>query len=59
MDDESMKKLRLDKRLTGRRGWIASKDLQSALDALPDASDKIAPPPSDNSNESSSSDESV
>jgi hypothetical protein len=58
MDDESLKKLRLDKRLVGRRGWIAAGDLQSALEALPDASDKIAPPSAE-PGESSATDESA
>ncbi len=58
MDDESLKKLRLDKRLAGRQGWITAGDLQSALDALPDASDKIAPP-SPEPGESASTDESA
>ncbi len=59
MDDESLKKLRLDKRLIGRRGWIANEELQSALEALPDSSDKIAPQPTADANESSSADESA
>jgi hypothetical protein len=54
MDDESLKKLRLDKRLIGRRGWISDDQLQSALDELPDASDKIAPPTTSESDESPS-----
>ena len=58
MDNESLEKLRLDKRLIGRRGWIDPDDLQRALDALPDASDKIARPPGDPSDPSSRPDES-
>ena len=41
MNNESIEKLRLDRRLHSRRGWIAEKDLQAELDALPDVSDKI------------------
>jgi len=43
MDLESMNKLRLDRRLIRRRGWIDGKTLDEALTALPDASDKVAP----------------
>lgn len=59
MDNESLEKMRLDKRLTGRRGWISADDLQRALDALPDVSDKIAPPPGAAADESSTPDESA
>ena len=41
MDRESMAKLKLDKRLARRRGWIAQEDLQQALEDLPDAADKV------------------
>ena len=43
MDRESMKRLKLDRRLIGRRGWISRQDLERELSALPDASDKIQP----------------
>ena len=43
MDRETMSKLRLDKRLTRRRGWISRDDLDRELEALPDVSSKIAP----------------
>jgi hypothetical protein len=42
MDRRSVEKMKLDRRLIGRRGWIADKDLQRELDQLPDVSDKIA-----------------
>ncbi len=42
MDHRSMQMLRLDKRLIRRRNWIAEKDLEKELSALPDVSDKIA-----------------
>jgi hypothetical protein len=43
MDRESMVRLRLDRRLIRRRGWIAAEDLARELAALPDVSHKIAP----------------
>lgn len=44
MLDEALRALRLDSRLTDRRGWIDRKDLARALAELPDVSDKAAPP---------------
>ena len=32
--------LRLDRRLTSRRGWIAPEELERELDALPDVAEK-------------------
>ncbi|MEE2674988.1 MAG: hypothetical protein VX466_14395 [Myxococcota bacterium] len=43
MDRETISKLRLDKRLSNRRGWISPDDLDRELEALPDASEKIQP----------------
>ena len=43
MDRESMRRLRLDRRLIRRRGWISEEDLERELAALPDVSHKIAP----------------
>ncbi|MFP6622616.1 MAG: hypothetical protein VCC20_03980 [Myxococcota bacterium] len=43
MDRETISKLRLDKRLASRRGWISPDDLDRELEALPDASSKIEP----------------
>ena len=43
MDRDTLNKLRLDKRLALRRGWIAPDDLDRELEALPDVSNKIAP----------------
>ncbi len=40
MNRDSMQKLRLDRRLTGRRDWISRKELERELEALPDASHK-------------------
>lgn len=44
MHRETISKLRLDKRLIRRRGWISPDDLERELEALPDVSDKIAQP---------------
>jgi len=41
MDRETISKLRLDKRLASRRGWISPDDLDRELEALPDTSSKI------------------
>jgi len=41
--DESLKKLRLDRRLADRPGWATKEELDQAMAALPDVSDKIAP----------------
>ncbi len=40
MNRDSMQKLRLDRRLTGRRDWISRKELEQELEALSDASHK-------------------
>ncbi|HKA14168.1 MAG TPA: hypothetical protein VKH41_04055 [Myxococcota bacterium] len=40
MNRESLEKLRLDRRLLNRRGWMGAAELQRALDELPDVSDK-------------------
>ena len=41
MNNESIGKLRLDRRLHRRRDWLSPEELQKELDALPDVSDKI------------------
>ncbi len=38
-----MKKLRLDRRLLNRRGWISPDESEREIAALPDVSDKIDP----------------
>jgi len=43
MDRDATSKLRLDRRLTNRRGWISPEDLEHELEALPDVADKVAP----------------
>ncbi len=40
MNQQSMQKLRLDRRLIDRSSWISGQELQSELDSLPDASHK-------------------
>ncbi len=42
MKRQSLEKLRLDRRLAGRRGWISKADLAGEAERLPDASEKIA-----------------
>jgi hypothetical protein len=43
MDRESTQRLRLDRRLIRRRGWLSEEELERELAALPDVSHKIAP----------------
>lgn len=43
MDRDTMNKLRLDRRLIRRRGWIDEAALDQELESLPDVSDKAAP----------------
>lgn len=42
MDQENVKRLRLDRRLIGRRGWISAEELEREITELPDVSDKAA-----------------
>ena len=42
MDRESLRGLRLDRRLIGRSNWIDPKELERELEALPDVSDKVS-----------------
>ena len=42
MNRESMERLRLDRRLIGRKNWTSQAEVDAALEALPDVSDKIA-----------------
>lgn len=41
MNRDSLKHMRLDRRLIGRRGWIAADELAVELEKLPDVSDKM------------------
>jgi hypothetical protein len=43
MDRESTRRLRLDRRLIRRQGWLSEEELERELAALPDVSHKIAP----------------
>ena len=43
MNRDEMEKLRLDRRLIDRRGWISKAELEKELKALPDVSHKVAP----------------
>jgi hypothetical protein len=43
MIDQDLRKLRLDRRLLDRRGWISREELERELAALPDLSGKVAP----------------
>jgi hypothetical protein len=40
MNRESLEKLRLDRRLIKRRGWMSRAELDRALEQLPDAASK-------------------
>ncbi len=40
MNQDDLRKLRLDRRLLNRRGWVDLKALDSELQNLPDVSDK-------------------
>jgi hypothetical protein len=42
MNKRSLEKLRTDRRLAGRRGWMSRVDLAREAEDLPDASEKIA-----------------
>ena len=40
MNRDSVKKLRLDRRLIDRRGWLSAKERNEAIEGLPDVADK-------------------
>jgi hypothetical protein len=40
MHEDATKQLRTDRRLAGRRGWIAHEELERELKALPDVAEK-------------------
>ena len=42
MNRRSLENMRMDRRLTGRSGWISQADLDREAENLPDASQKIA-----------------
>jgi len=39
---DAIRKLKLDRRLSRRRGWIESDELDGAIEELPDLSEKAA-----------------
>lgn len=41
MDRESLDRLRFDRRLQNRRGWLAPGELESHVESLPDVSEKL------------------
>jgi hypothetical protein len=41
MNRDSIQKLRLDRRLIRRSGWISAQELEQELAALPDVSEKL------------------
>ncbi len=42
MERGSLEKLKFDKRLRRRQGWVSDRDIEDHLKSLPDVSDKIA-----------------
>jgi hypothetical protein len=54
MNREATEKLRLDRRLIQRRGWISNEEREKCLEELPDVSHKIAPPEDEQPGESGS-----
>jgi hypothetical protein len=49
MNREATENLRLDRRLLNRRGWISKAEREKEFAALPDVSQKIAPPAEESS----------
>jgi len=41
MDNDSTARLKFDRRLARRRGWVESEELEQELASLPDTADKI------------------
>ena len=41
MNRDSIQKMRLDRRLIRRNGWISERELEQELEALPDVADKL------------------
>ena len=58
MNRESLEKLRLDRRLIHRRGWMSQAERKRALEALPDVSAKATTLGAESNEEESASDES-
>jgi hypothetical protein len=53
MDRKSIHKLKLDKRLIRRRGWISAEELERELEGLPDVAGKVAEPEPESEEEES------
>jgi hypothetical protein len=47
MDRKSLERLRLDRRLIRRRGWISERELEREIASLPDVSAKATLPAKD------------
>jgi len=47
MNLESERKLKFDRRLTGRRDWVTDEELEAELEALPDSAANVLPPDED------------
>ena len=58
MNRESLEKLRLDRRLLNRRGWMSESERKRALEALPDVSAKATTLGAESREDASASDES-
>jgi len=58
MNRESLDKLRLDRRLLNRRGWMSSAERVRALEGLPDVSQKATTLGAESGEESPARDES-
>lgn len=43
MNIEAESKLKFDRRLRDRRGWVSDEELQAELDSLPDVAEKVLP----------------
>ena len=59
MNRESLEKMRLDRRLMGRRGWMSSTERSRALDGLPDVADKATTLGAESGEEAPAQDESA
>ena len=59
MNREATEKLRLDRRLVYRQGWISRAELEKNLEALPDVSHKIAPSEEEELSEAAPAEENV
>ena len=44
MNIEAESKLKFDRRLRDRRGWVSDEELQAELDSLPDVAEKVLAP---------------